>query len=79
MNSNQSAVNLEDSGFQGTAFTKNKATFGVRLFLNICASFIRFKKDNEGGAQGLDDLHVFQYEQPFGDYQDEICTTFPKD
>jgi hypothetical protein len=26
----------------------------------------------------LDDLHVFQYEQPFGDYQDEMGTTnFP--
>jgi hypothetical protein len=59
MNSNPSAVNVEDSGFQGTAFTKNKATFGVRLFLNICASFIKFKKDNKGDAQGLDDLHVF--------------------
>jgi hypothetical protein len=71
MNSNPSTVNVEDSGFQGTAFTKNKATLGVRLFLNICASFIKFKKDNEGDAQGLDDSHVFQYKQPFGDYQDE--------
>jgi hypothetical protein len=72
-------VNVEDSGFQGTAFTKNKATFGVHLFLNICASFIKFKKDNEGVAQGLDDLHVFQYEQPFGNYQDEMGTTnFPR-
>jgi hypothetical protein len=27
----------------------------------------------------LDDLHVFQYEEPFGDYQDEIGTTnFPR-
>jgi hypothetical protein len=41
----------------------------VRLFLNICASFIKFKKDNEGDVQALDDLHVFQYEEPFGDYQ----------
>jgi hypothetical protein len=74
INSNPSAVNVEDSGFQGTAFTKNKATFGVRLFLNICASFIKFKKDNEGDAQVLDDLH-----EPFGDYQDEISTTnFPR-
>jgi hypothetical protein len=80
MNSNPSAVNMADSGFQGTAFPKNKATFGARLFLNICASFlIKFKKDNEGDAQGLDDLHVFQYKQPFGDYQDEIGTTnFPR-
>jgi hypothetical protein len=51
----------------------------VCLFLIICASFIKFKKDNEGDAQGLDDLHVFQYEQPFGDYQDKISTTnFPR-
>ena len=51
----------------------------MHLFLNICASFIKFKKDNEGDAQGLDDLHVFQYEQPFGDYQDEMGTTnFPR-
>jgi hypothetical protein len=79
MNSNPSAVNVEDSGFQGTAFTKNKATFGVCLFLNICASFIKIKKDNDGVAQGLDDLHVFQYEQPFGNYQDEMGTTnFPR-
>jgi hypothetical protein len=79
MNSNPSTVNVEDSGFQGTAFTKNKATLGVRLFLNICASFIKFKKDNKGDAQGLDDLHVFQYEQPFSDYQDKMGTTnFPR-
>jgi hypothetical protein len=51
----------------------------VHLFLNICASFIKFKKDNKGDAQGLDDLHVFQYEQPFGNYQDKIGTTiFPR-
>jgi hypothetical protein len=79
MSSNPSAVSVEDSGFQGTAFTKNKAIFGVRLFFNICASFIKFKKDNEGDTQALDDLHVFQYEQPFGDYQDKIGTTnFPR-
>jgi hypothetical protein len=29
MNSNPSVGSMEDSGFQGTAFTKNKATFGV--------------------------------------------------
>jgi hypothetical protein len=57
------------------AFTKNKATFEVHHFLNICASFIKFKKDNDGVAQGLDDLHVFQYEQPFGNYQEEIGPT----
>jgi hypothetical protein len=79
MNSNPSVGSVEDSGFQGTAFTKNKATFGVRLFLNICASFIKFKKDNEGDVQALDDLHVFQYEEPFGDYQDEMGTNnFPR-
>ena len=79
MNSNLSAVNVEDSDFQGMAFTKNKATFGVCLLLNICASFIKFKKDNKGDAQGLDDLHVFQYEEPFGNYQDKIGTTnFPR-
>jgi hypothetical protein len=75
MNSNLSAVSVEDSGFQRMAFTKNKATFGVQLFLKICASFIKFKKDNKGDAQGLDDMHVFQYEEPFGNYQDEIGTT----
>jgi hypothetical protein len=68
MNSNPSAENVEDSGFQGMAFTKNKVTFEVHLFLNICASFIKFKKDNDGVAQGLDDLQVFQYEQPFDNY-----------
>jgi hypothetical protein len=31
MNSNSSAGNMEDSGFQEAAFTKNKATFEVRL------------------------------------------------
>jgi hypothetical protein len=77
MNSIPSAVNVEDSGFQGTVFTKNKATFGVHLFLNICASFIKFKKDDKGDAQRLDDLHVFQYEQPFSNYQDEMG--MPKD
>jgi hypothetical protein len=78
MNSNPSGGNMEDSGFQGMAFTKNKATFGVCLFLNICALFIKFKKYNDGVAQGLDDLQVFQYEQPFGNYQDEMGTTiFP--
>jgi hypothetical protein len=65
-NSNVSGKDKNEHGFQGTESTKNKASFGVQLFLNICASYIKFKKDHEGIGQGSDELDNFAYQEPFG-------------
>jgi hypothetical protein len=34
-----------DQGFGGTLFTKLDASLGVRLFLNICASYLKLKRN----------------------------------
>jgi hypothetical protein len=56
-----------ESGLQGTCFTKNKADYGVRLFLNICASYIKSKNAVEGGELQGDS---FDYQEPYGHYND---------
>jgi hypothetical protein len=56
-------------GFQGTLFTKIKASYmyGVQLFLNICASYLKAKKDNGGEGRQSNN---FVYEEPFGSFTD---------
>jgi hypothetical protein len=39
LNSNPMPRGRRENGLQGTMYTKNKASYGVRLFLNICASY----------------------------------------
>jgi hypothetical protein len=38
-------------GFQGTLYTQNNAANGVWLFLNICASYLKAKKENKGDGR----------------------------
>jgi hypothetical protein len=42
----------KENGFKGTCSTKNMASHGVWLFLNICASYLKTKKRNEGEMDG---------------------------
>jgi hypothetical protein len=58
-NSNVSGEDKDTSGFQATVHTKNKASLGVRLFLNICASYLKYKKENEGIGESSNDLNNF--------------------
>jgi hypothetical protein len=41
----------KDNGFHGTCATINQASFGVRLFLNICASYLKAKRRNEESSE----------------------------
>ena len=43
-NSNGRSKEREQDGFQGTIYTKNDASYGVWLFLNICASYLPKRK-----------------------------------
>ena len=38
----------EQNGLQGTRHTRNNPAYGVRLFLNVCASYLKHKKENKG-------------------------------
>jgi hypothetical protein len=53
LNSTERQNEREQHGFQGTSFTsaRNKASYAVRLFLNICASYLKAKKNNEGDGR----------------------------
>jgi hypothetical protein len=75
-NSKRRSKEREQDGFQGTIYTKSDASYGVQLFLNICASYLKAKKKNEGdGRQG----DSFQYEDPFGPFTESNGTEgFPQ-
>ena len=77
LNSNGNLEEREQNGFQGTVFTKNKASYGVRLFLNICASYLKAKKKNEGDGRQQNN---FVYEEPFGRFTESKGSTeeFPQ-
>ena len=51
-----------DHGFQGTLLTKNNEAYGVVLFLNICASYLKAKRSQEVPIK-------LKYLDPFGDWQ----------
>ena len=38
----------KENGFQGTFHLTNQASYGVQLFLNICVSYLKAKKWNDG-------------------------------
>jgi hypothetical protein len=67
LNSTQRVAEMEEHGFQGSFFTKNKATYGVLLFLNICASYLKAKRRNKGDIRQAMEL---DYEEPFGKWQE---------
>ena len=65
------ALEREQNGLQGTRHTRNNPAYGVHLFLNVCASYLKHKKENKGdGSQ----QHKFHYEEPFGDYKEVFGT-----
>ena len=69
-------TDMEENGFQGTVGTKNKASYGVHLFLNICASYLLSKKGNEGEGK-----QTFRYHhpEPFGIFTESFGTEeFPQ-
>jgi hypothetical protein len=75
-NSNTRQEEREQDGFQGTMYTKNKASYGVQLFLNICALYLKAKKKNEGDGRQQDSFH---YEEPFGPFTESNGTEgFPQ-
>jgi hypothetical protein len=75
-NSNQRQHEKMENGFQGTMFTKNKASYGVQLFLNIGASYLKAKKLSQGDGRQRDN---FCYESPFGEFSESKGTgEFPR-
>jgi hypothetical protein len=75
-NSNPSDGDTKHAGFQGTCFSKNRASYGVRLFLNICASYLKSKKEKGGNGR---DPGIFSYEEPFGNVENPKGTDeFPR-
>ena len=71
LNSTQRPDEKEHHGFQGTSHTRNNPNYGVRLFLNICASYLKARKENKGDGRQQDN---FQYEEPFGAFQEVLGT-----
>ena len=63
-----------DQGFHGTFYTKFDPSLGVRLFLNICASYLKLRK-SEDNNEGEADEYEFEYEEPFGDYSSSMQVT----
>ena len=55
-----------NQGFGGTLFTKLEASLGVRLFLNICASYLKLKRNADMNQV---EAPEFDYEEPFGNYR----------
>jgi hypothetical protein len=50
LNSNPHSNEKQINRVQGTCFTKNHASYGMRLFLNVCALYLKAKKQNEKDA-----------------------------
>jgi hypothetical protein len=72
LNSNPHSNEKQINGFQGTCFTRNNASYGVWLFLNVCAWYLKAKEKNE-----KDGTHPnqFDYKEPFGRYTESVGTT----
>jgi hypothetical protein len=65
-------------GFQSSLHTKGCASAGVRLFLNICASYQKYECDKLEGNAG--DSTLLPYKEPFGEYcvDDDEMNDFPR-
>jgi hypothetical protein len=63
LNSNPHSNEKQINGFQRTCYTRNKASCGVWLFLNVCALYLKAKKKNENDGMTP---NQFYYEEPFG-------------
>ena len=76
LNSTARVNEKEKNGFQGTLHTKNNAAYGVRLFLNVCASYLKHKKQSRGDES---QQHNYDYEEPFGGFTQDVGTEeFPR-
>jgi hypothetical protein len=76
LNSTERPAEKQQHGFQGTLHTRNNAAYGVRLFLNICASYLKAKNQNEGEGRQQNKFH---YEEPFGAFTEVLGTQeFPR-
>jgi hypothetical protein len=67
-----------DDGFHGTFYTKHNSSLGVRLFFNICASYLKSKRKSDGN-EGKDggEADELKYEEPFGEYNCDMgCSEF---
>ena len=71
LNSTARQSEKKQHGFQGTIHTRNIAWYGVRLFLNICASYLKARFKN-GPAE-------LAYDEPFGNWEENKGTEeFPR-
>jgi hypothetical protein len=89
LNSLANSSGKEKMGFQGTVNTKNNASYGVHLFLDICVSYLKEKKSIEGEEKINEDQAInegdekqevkFSYEEPFGFFMTNLGTEdFPQ-
>jgi hypothetical protein len=75
-NSNPRQDEESENGFHGPIFTKNKASYGVRLFLNICASYLKAKKQNKCDGRKK---KSFEIDSPFDLFMESKGTEgFPR-
>jgi hypothetical protein len=76
LNSTERSKETQQHGFQGTLHTRNNDAYGVRLFLNICASYLKAKMENKGEGRQQNKFH---YEEPFGAFTEKLGTEeFPQ-
>ena len=76
LNSTERSKEKQQHGFQGTLHTRNNDAYGVRLFLNICASYLKAKMENKGEGRQQNKFH---YEEPFGAFTEKLGTEeFPQ-
>jgi hypothetical protein len=71
LNSNPNSNEKQINGFQGTCFKRNNTSYGLRLFLNVCALYLKAKKKNE--KDGMPP-NQFDYKEPFGRYTESLGT-----
>jgi hypothetical protein len=76
LNSTERSQEKQQHGFQGILHTRNNDAYGVHLFLNICASYLKAKKENKGEGRQQNKFH---YEEPFGAFTEKLGTEgFPQ-
>ena len=75
-NANDMPDKMKQNGFSGSVATNIKALYGVRLFLNICASYLKAKSNNEGDGR---QEQGYAYKEPFGPFTESKGTEeFPR-
>jgi flagellar assembly factor FliW len=76
LNSNGHNMEKEKGGYKGTFYSNNKPKHGLQMFLNICASYLKAKKENDGDGRHFTE---FPYGEPFGEWGEARGTeVFPQ-